>query len=215
MTGQDFATQGNFVEATIIDTATGALQVYHPLILNQDQDVAGVDFIPPVVPTLSATSVVGITFGSNANTITLVGDTNGCVNGLDGSVFGQFAYCNSPAWFTAAEAAVSAGLLTVPPPGTATIAKGQPCPVTRDFRVVDMDQSDNVDSMYLLINGTVLAQNTAANAGANKNSTVISNGSDNLLINDFIAPTMGCTPFTAPSITTPTGFSPSMLLNVS
>lgn len=209
----DFADQGNFVEATIIDTATGALQVYHPLIINQDQDVAGVDFIPPVVPTLSSTSVVGITFGSNANTITLVGDTNGCVNGLDGSVFGQFAYCNSPAWFTAAEAAVTSGLLTVTPPGTATIATGQACPVTRDFRVVDMDQSDNVDSMYLLINGTVLAQNTAANAGANKNSTIISNGSDNLLINDFIAPTMGCTPFTAPSITTPSGISPSMLLN--
>jgi hypothetical protein len=168
-----------------------------------------------VVPTIAAGAVVGIWLGSNANTITLVGDTNGCVNGLGGSVFGQFAYCNGPEWFTAAETAVSAGLLTVPPPGTATIATGQPCPVTRDFRVVDMDQSDNVDTTYLLINGTVLAQNTAANARANKNSTVLSNGSDNALINDFIAPTMGCVPFTVPSITNVAGVSASMALNVS
>ncbi len=51
---------------------------------------------------------------------------------------------------------------------TATV---QPCPVTRDFRVVDMDQSDNVDTSYLLIDGKKLAQNTPANAAANKNAT--------------------------------------------
>jgi hypothetical protein len=37
--------------------------------------------------------------------------------------------------------------------------------------MVDMDQSDNVDSAYLLINGTILAQNTPANAKANPNAT--------------------------------------------
>jgi hypothetical protein len=76
-----------------------------------------------------------------------------------------------------------------------------------------MDQSDNVDTTYLL-DGKKLAQNTPANAAANKNATVLSNGSDNALINSFIAPTMGCTPFTAPSITTPGGTSPALALNV-
>jgi hypothetical protein len=77
-----------------------------------------------------------------------------------------------------------------------------------------MDQSDNVDTTYLLIDGKKLAQNTAANAAANKNATVLSNGSDNALINDFLAPTMGCTPFTAPSLTSPGGTSPALALNV-
>jgi len=210
----DFSDQGNFVEAAILDPATGDIEIYHPLLINQDQDVEGVDFITPVTPTLPANAVVGIWFGSNANTIKLVGDTVGCVNGDGNSVFGQFAYCNAPAFFTAAETAVSSGLLKIPPPGTSTkTATVQPCPVTRDFRVVDMDQSDNVDTSYLLIDGKTLAQNTPANAAANKNATLIQNGSDNLLINDFIAPTMGCGSFTTKSITTPNGISGAMVLN--
>ncbi|KAF8866483.1 hypothetical protein BDZ45DRAFT_273833 [Acephala macrosclerotiorum] len=217
MTGCDqtqFAAQGSFVEATILDPATGALQVYNPLVINANAAVAGTDFITPVVPTLPANAVVGIWFGTNAVTLTLTGATTGCVNGLSNSIFGQFAYCNGPEFFTAAQTAVSAGLLTIPPPGSSTkAATTQTCPTTRDFRVVDMDQSDNVDSTYLLIDGKKLAQNTDANAAANKNSTVLSNGSDNALINDFIAPTMGCSGFTAPSITAPGGVSGALALN--
>jgi hypothetical protein len=151
-----FATEACFVEAAILDPATGA----------------GVDFITPVVPILPANAVVGIWFGSNAVTLTLSGDTATCVNGDANGVFGQFAYCNTPAFFTAAYSAVSSGLLKVPPPGSTTKgATGQPCPVTRDFRMVDMDQSDNVDSTYLLIDGKTLAQNTKANAAKYKNAT--------------------------------------------
>jgi hypothetical protein len=169
----DFNNQGSFVEATILDPATGALQVYNPLIINQDQDVAGKDFITPLTPTLPANAVVGLWFGSNALTVTLAGDTNGCVNGDGNSIFGQFAYCNAVQFFEAAQKAIAAGLLKVPPPGTITKGgtAGTVCPTTRDFRVVDMDQSDNVDTTYLLINGNQLAQNTPANAEANKNST--------------------------------------------
>jgi hypothetical protein len=168
----NFGTEGCFVEASILDPATGAITVYNPLVINQDQAVAGVDFITPVVPTLPANAVVGIWFGSNALTLTLAGSTNGCVNGDGNSIFGQFAYCNAPEFFTAAETAVAAGLLKIPPPGSTTkAATVQPCPVVRDFRVVDMDQSDNVDTTYLLINGKTLAQNTPANAAANKNAT--------------------------------------------
>jgi hypothetical protein len=167
-----FATEACFVEAAILDPATGAIQIYNPLVINKNSTRAGVDFITPVVPTLPANAVVGIFFGSNAVTLTLSGDTATCVNGDGNSVFGQFAYCNTPAFFKAAYSAVSKGLLKVPPPGTTTkAATVQACPVTRDFRMVDMDQSDNVDSTYLLINGKTLAQNTPANAAKYKNAT--------------------------------------------
>lgn len=72
----------SFVEAAILDPATGVIQIYNPLVINQDAAVEGVDFIAPVVPTLPANAVVGIWFGSNAATITLTGTTEGCVNGL-------------------------------------------------------------------------------------------------------------------------------------
>lgn len=142
------------------------------MVINKNKDKVGVDFIAPVVPTLPANAVVGLFFGSNAVTLTLTGDRATCVNGDANSVFGQFAYCNTPAFFTAAFTAVSSGLLKIPPPGSTTkAATVQACPVTRDFRMVDMDQSDNVDTTYLLINGKTLAQNTPANANKFKNAT--------------------------------------------
>jgi hypothetical protein len=213
-TSSELTITRSFVEAAILDTTTGAIQIYHPLLINQDSAVEGVDFIAPVVPTIAANSVVGIWFGSNAATVTLTGTTQGCVNGLGNSVFGQFAYCNTPEFFAAAQTAISSGLLKISPPGTSTkAATAQACPVIRDFRIVDMDQSDNVDTTYLLIDGKKLAQNTDTNAAANKNSTVLSNGSDNALVNDFIAPAMGCTSFTASSITAPGGVSGGLALN--
>jgi hypothetical protein len=209
-------------------------RIYNPLVINANATKPNVDFIPPVVPTLPAGAVVGLFYGSNAVTLTLTGDTAGgnCVNGDGNSIFGQFAYCNTPAFFEAAYTAVSNGLLVVPPPGTTTkTLTPQPCPVTRDFRMVDMDQSDNVDSTYLLIGGTMLAQNTPANAKNNANATGmasalflkqdtdssrtdINNGSDNLLLNAFLEPTLGCTSWTAPCITSSTGASSAMALNV-
>lgn len=76
-----------------------------------------------------------------------------------------------------------------------------------------MDQSDNVDTTYLLINNKKLAQNTAANKQANPNAEELSNGSDNALINSFIAPAIGCTPFMVSSTTAPTGKTASMATN--
>jgi len=176
MTGCDqinFANQGSFVEAAILDPATGALSIYHPLIINQDNAVAGVDFITPVTPTLPADAVVGLWFGSNGLSVTLAGDNTTCVNGYGNSIFGKFAYCNAVAFFNAAFLAIFQGLLVVPPLGTlknGTLNDGTQCPSSRDFRVVDMDPSDGVASTYLLIGGTTLAQNTPQNAEI-KNST--------------------------------------------
>ncbi|KIJ07571.1 hypothetical protein PAXINDRAFT_158380, partial [Paxillus involutus ATCC 200175] len=297
----DFSDQGVFVEAAILDPATGSIQIYNPLVINagmvsveQSQNVTSTPsmpptstiaptptnssksrastipstspmshgrtpssipskspasttpstsskshasttsstsskeaaatlsarqapasagfFVPPIVPTLPNGAIVGLWFGSNANSVTLTGETGGCVNGLGDSVFGQFAYCNGQAWFNAAKAAVQQGLIKIPAPGTGL--SGQACPVTRDFRIVDQDQSDNVVTTYLMIGNDTLAQNTPAEAQANPDAEVLSNASDNALLNEFIQPALGCTPYQNPCTTCPSGQSPALSTNV-
>ncbi|KAF9237971.1 hypothetical protein BU15DRAFT_75581 [Melanogaster broomeanus] len=261
----EFADQGAFVEAAILDPATGSIQIYNPLVINAGMVAVGQGqndtstapttssgtnssthhsstspsttvhapsptvassinsskkaattpsagfFVPPIVPTIPNGAIVGLWFGSNANNITLTGDTRVCVNGVGDSVFGQFAYCNGQAWFNAAKAAVQQGLIKVPAPGTGS--SGQACPVTRDFRIVDQDQSDNVVTTYLMIGNDTLAQNTPANAKANPDAEVLSNASDNALLNEFIQPSLGCTPYQNPCTTCPSGSSPGLATN--
>jgi hypothetical protein len=142
--------QSAFVQAAILDPATGHLSIYNPLVI--DEGTAPALF--PDVPILPLNAVVGIWFGYNGNNLTLrptVGALadNSCVNGVPGSVFGQFAYCNAPAFFSAAHVAINAGKLTIPPLGTALDTR--PCPSTRDFMVIDQDPSDNVTTTYLAI----------------------------------------------------------------
>jgi hypothetical protein len=191
------ANQSAFVEATILDPATGALSVYRPLVIDGGTRPAA----PPVVPALPAGAVVGIWFGFNGHVLTLRGTgdslTQGaCVNGLPGSMFGQFAYCNAPALFTAANTAIANKQLLIPPLGTGK--DGRPCPTIRDFGVVDQDQSDNVTTTYLATDDGRTAQVTGARiAGA----TTLTNGSDNGLLANFIDPAVGCAPFTAPDLT--------------
>ena len=67
--------------------------------------------------------------------------------------------------------------------------------------MIDQDQSDNVTSVYLLNPATgQTAQNTTANAGNMAGATQLANGSDNILVDAFLDPTLGCTPFTAPDL---------------
>ena len=68
------------------------------------------------------------------------------------------------AFFTAANAAISAGKLTVPSPGRAT--DGLACMTTRSFALIDQDQSDNVTTEYLSTGNGQTAQDTAANRGS-------------------------------------------------
>jgi hypothetical protein len=201
------ANQSAFVEATIIDPATGALAIYRPLVVDQGTQPA----VAPVVPKLSPGSVVGLWFGFQGNTLTLRGATDGCVNGVPGSPFGQFAYCGAPEFFRAANAAIGAGKLKVPPVGMAR--DGQPCPTTRDFAVVDQDQSDNLTTRYLALPNGRTAQNNAANVAALPVRTVLKNASDNGLLSGFINPALGCTPFTAPDLTAGGTPAPSLALN--
>jgi hypothetical protein len=194
--------QTAFVEATVVDPATGALSVFHPLVVDRGTRPAAA----PVTPRLPQGAVVGVWFGFNGTTLTLR-DARGpqsslrqgqCVNGLDGSPFGQFAYCDAPAFFTAANDAIKAAKLKIPALGTA--ADGRPCPSTRDFTLIDQDQSDNVTTSYLVGPGRRTAQNTTANAKRFGTKQTLVNGSDNLLLDAFVDPALGCTPFTAPDI---------------
>jgi hypothetical protein len=197
----NFANLGAFVQATILDPATGKLSVYEPLVITQGTQPAAA----PVAPTLPAGAVVTIDFGFNGTNLTQVGATPGtlgqgrCVNGLGGSIFGQVSFCNGTAFFQAAAQAVAAGRLTVPAAGTSA-KTGQPCPTTRSFTMIDQDQSDNVTTQYLLTANGQTAQMNAANKTALAGATTINNGSDNALLAAFLDPTLGCTPFTAPDL---------------
>jgi hypothetical protein len=208
----------SFVQGVIIDTDTGAISVYNPLMINEGTTPA----IIPTVPTLPTHNVVGLWFGSNSGTITLQATTsNGnsltdgvCVNG-NITPCGQFAYCNAVAFFAAANNAIASGKLVVPPIGTAVDLL--PCPTLRDYFLVDMDQSDNVDTSYLLIGGIggKLAQNTAANAAklGTVNVTTLINPSDNRLLNTAVGVALGCVPWTVPDLADPGKLVPALPLN--
>jgi hypothetical protein len=201
---------GAFVQATILNPRTGALFVYHPLVITQGTTPA----VAPVVPKLPRHAIVTIDFGFNGTDLFQVGATpnalaqGNCVNGL-GSVFGQVSFCNGTTFFNAALRLMREGRLFVPRAGTSAtivptagaLGTGRTCPTVRNFMIVDQDPSDNVTTKYLL-NPTTgqTAQDTAANTANMTGTQVLSNGSDNALIDNFVDPTLGCTPFTAPDL---------------
>lgn len=136
-TGCSMAVPGQevFVEGAVYDPNTNTVSVYNPLVIDQGTQPAAA----PVVPVLPTGAVVGLWFGTNAGTLLLAGDLAGgnCVNGFNNNgavdAFGQFAYCNAPTFFAnAANVQLSA---------LGTASDGQPCLTTRDFALVDMDQS--------------------------------------------------------------------------
>jgi len=206
------AAQAAFVQAAIVDPATGKIAVYDPLVVDKDTQPA----MPPVVPTLPKGGVVGIWFGFNGNNLTLQDDQNSlrdgkCVNGLDGSIFGQFAYCNAPAFFQVANQAIQVGKLIPPPLGKAK--DGLPCPTVRDFAVVDQDQSDNVTTTYLINGDGQTAQVNAANLAALQGVQTQVNGSDNRLLAIALDGALGCTPWMAPDLANPGQMVTALPLN--
>ena len=107
---------------------------------------------------------------------------------------------------------IARGTLKIPAVGTGK--DGQACQTTRDFALIDQDQSDNAVASYLFDPATgQTAQATAANVAAMTSATVEQNGSDNGLLDKFVDPALGCTPFTAPNPTNPAGPSSSQALN--
>jgi hypothetical protein len=193
-----------FVQATILDPATGRLSVYEPLVVTRGSAPA----VAPVRPHLPGHAVVNVMVGFNGNNLQLAGTgprtlaLADCVNGLGNSLFGQVSYCNSAAFYAAADRAIAEGRLRIPANGTSPLA-GQPCPTTRSFDLIDQDQSDNVTTEYLLTSDGATAQDNGVNHAALPGATVISNGSDNALLDNFVLPALGCTPFTAPDLSAP------------
>jgi hypothetical protein len=198
----------SFVNGVILDSQAITLSVYNPLVIDQGTQPA----VAPVVPILPQQSVVALWFGTNGNSLTLVDNggslqgascTNGIINPATGllDIFGQFAYCNAIAFFVQAKAFLTSGALVAPPLGVAI--DGQPCPTIRSFFIVDQDQSDNVNTVYIQTQAGTIAQNTTANfqkfAGT---ASFLMNGSDNLLL-ILIDRAIGCTPWMAPDLADP------------
>ena len=205
------ASLGAFVQATILNPATGKLSVYNPLVITAGTTPA----VAPTVPVLPRGAVVTIDFGFNGTDLIQVGAKSGtlrnanCVNGQGGSLFGQVSFCNGINFFNAAFKAERAGKLRVPSEGTSSkivasggaAGTGHDCPVTRNFDMVDQDPSDNVTTEYLLdpVTGQT-AQDTASNASNIPGSVLLLNGSDYTLLDAFMDPLLGCTPFEAPDL---------------
>ena len=202
---------GAFVQATILDTQTGTLYVYDPLVVTKGTKPA----VAPVVPKLPSHAVVTIDIGFNGEILRQVGATQGalrqgkCTDGEPGSPFGQVSFCNGPAFFKAAFALERSGRLVIPSAGISRkmvvtggkLGTGRACPTVRSFNMVDQDPSDNVTTAYLLNPATGrTAQATSANKARMPNAEMLVNGSDNGLIDNFLDPALGCTPLKAPDL---------------
>jgi len=206
--------QSAFVEAAVFNPANSHISIYHPLVIDKGTKPAAA----PVVPKLPANAIVALWVGFNGNNLTLAQEPNhdtladaNCVNGLPGSIFTQVSYCNAPAFFAAANNAAINGNLKVP--ALATAKDGQVCPTVRSFSVVDQDQSDNVDTMYLVTANGTIAQKTKANAAALQGATTILNPGDNSLFGFFMSPAIGCAPWTVPSLDDPGQMVPSQAVD--
>jgi hypothetical protein len=203
--------QSAFVQAAVIDPATGQIAIYNPLVVDQGATPA----MPPVIPTLPANPIVALWFGYNGDTLTLQGADGvlagaSCVNGADGANFGQFAYCNAPAFFRAAHRALRRGQISIPPLGMAV--DGRPCPTVRDFFAVDQDQSDNLPTSYLMTSDG-MAQRTQANLSRYPDAVMLGNPSDNRLVDVALDGALGCTPWKAADLADPGQMVPALPLN--
>jgi hypothetical protein len=197
-----------FVQGAVIDRTTGQISIYDPLVITRHTRPA----IAPTVPALPPGGVVAIWIGYNGNSLLLNGPgSDACVQGVGDSTFGQNAFCNATAFFAAANDAIRAGRLKPPPLGMAR--DGRPCPTSRDFSIVDQDQSDNTTSTYLVTGTGTTAQDipqnraalskvgatTAAN-GSKTGAAVATNGSDERLVSIAVDTALVCKPWTAPDL---------------
>jgi hypothetical protein len=205
---------GAFVQATILDPATGTLSVYEPLVVTQGTrpDTPGLKLNPPVIP---ADAVVTIDFGFNGTHLVQVGATPTtladahCVSGQAGSAFGQTSFCNGVNFFNAVQQAERKGLLKVPSPGTSNaivpsggdLGTGRSCPVISNFEVAGLDPGESVTTTYLLnpLTGQTAQDNTTSLsyiAGA----TLLHGNSASAVLDQYVDPILGCTPFEVPDL---------------
>jgi len=205
---------GAFVQATILDPATGALSVYEPLVITRGTkpDTPTMTLKPPVIP---ADAVVTIDFGFNGKDLVQVGATPTtladarCVSGQARSAVGQASSCNGTAFFSAVRQAERQGLLKVPSPGTSNaiipsggdLGTGRTCPVISNFEVSGIDPGQSVTTTYLLnpLTGQT-AQDSTTNQGYIAGATLLHGNSANTVLDQYIDPILGCSPFEAPDL---------------
>ncbi len=203
-------TEGVFIDATIL-APNGQVQVYNPLVITQGTQPE----VAPTPPTIARGSQVILSVGYNGNALALVGRgarQGNCIDALGNSLINQTPQCNAANFYRMANFEIARGLLKIPAAGTGK--DGQACQTTRDFALIDQDQSDNAVASYLFNPNTgQTSQATAANAANLAQDTAETNGSDNGLLDKFVDPALGCTPFTAPNPTNPAGASASQALN--
>ena len=204
------ATEGVFIDATIL-APNGQLQIYNPLVIDQGTTPE----VAPTPPTIARGSQVILSVGFNGGALALVGRgarQGNCLDAFGNSLVDQTPQCNAANFYRMANAEIRRGLLKIPAAGTGQ--DGQACQTTRDFALIDQDQSDNAVASYLFNPNTgQTAQATAANRASLPGDTPVNNGSDNGLLDKFVDPALGCTPFTAPNSTNPAGQSSSQALN--
>ena len=195
-----------FVESTILDINTGKLFVYNPLVI----DKGDVPAASPLVGNLPVSYVAIINIGSNGESVRLVTNPisnfytysnfkdslehGNCVNGFQNSIFGQVVYCNAINFFAKVNELIASNLIKVPPILNSTL--GDTCPTTRSFAIVDQDQSDNINTQYIITTDMKIAQDYPINNQNLNVSMRITNPSDNRLITDFVNKAIGCDSFT-------------------
>jgi hypothetical protein len=205
---------GAFVQATILNPATGALSIYEPLVITQGTrpDTPAMKLSPPVIP---ADAIVTIDFGFNGTDLVQVGATPTtladahCVSGQAGSAFGATSFCNGVNFFNAVQQAERKGLLKVPSPGISDaivpsggdLGTGRSCPVISNFEVAGLDPGESVTTTYLLnpLTGQT-AQDNSTYQSYVSGATLLHGSSANDLLNQYIDPILGCTPFQAPDL---------------
>jgi hypothetical protein len=209
-TWENGATEGVFIDATILPP-NGRIFVYNPLVITQGTTPE----VAPAPPIFPPGSQVILSVGFNGNALALVGrgaQQGNCIDALGNSLINQTPQCNTVGFYQMANAEIAGGILKIPAIGTAR--DGQACPTTRDFSLIDQDQSDNTVAHYLFNPDTgQTSQATASNQAKLPGVTTETNASDNGLLDGFIDPALGCTPFTATNPTNPAGASASQALN--
>ena len=216
-----------FVQAAIYDPAAHTISVYTPLVADAPPSTPGVPRTPryaisPVLPTLPPNAVVAIWFGYNANNLTLTGTavTNGtCFTG-----FGQYASCNTTAFWAAVNADTTLQTNIWNAFKGQTGLDGQACPTSRSYSIVDQDPTDNLPVSFLLTNETTprVAQNTILNRG--KFATMFGapgpstwsiqiNPSDEAVVDKFIDGALGCNPPVVADLTDPGQTHASLAVN--
>jgi hypothetical protein len=126
-------------------------------------------------------------------------------------VIGQVSACGAVPFYSLANQLIARHVLRVP--ATGRDAGGKACQTTRDFALIDQDQSDNVYSKYLLTSDGRTAQATRANTARLGSAQLVSNGSDNALLGYFVDPANGCKPYTGRDATSATGVQGSQALD--